>query len=86
MQRGGERARQEIARLRIGEHPARLLFQRAATVDGAALGYSQEFNAQVERAPAERLARYVGRLRVEIAGPLTPDSLNRLLEQVQPLR
>ncbi len=63
-----------------------LLFQRAATVDGAALGYSQEFNAQVERAPAERLARYVGRLRVEIAGPLTPDSLNRLLEQVQPLR
>ncbi len=61
------------------------LFQRAATVDGAALGYSQRFNAQAERAPAERLARYVGRLRVEIAGPLTPDSLNRLLEQVQPL-
>jgi len=61
------------------------LFQRAATVDGAALGFSQRFNAQAERAPAERLARYVGRLRVEIAGPLTPDSLNRLLEQVQPL-
>jgi len=61
------------------------LFQRAATIDGAALGVSQRFNAQAERAPAERLARYVGRLRVEIAGPLTPDSLNRLLEQVQPL-
>ena len=62
------------------------LFQRAATVEGADLGYPQQrFNAQAERAPAERLARYVGRLRVEIAGPLTPDSLNRLLEQVQPL-
>lgn len=28
----------------------------------------------------ERLARFVGSLRVEIAGPLTPDSLSRLLE------
>jgi len=62
------------------------LFQRAATVEGAELGYPQQrFNARAEAAPAERLARYVGRLRVEIAGPLTPDSLNRLLEQVQPL-
>jgi len=62
------------------------LFQRTATVEGADLGYPQRrFNAQAEGAPAERLARYVGRLRVEIAGPLTPDSLNRLLEQVQPL-
>jgi len=62
------------------------LFQRTATVEGAELSYSQQrFNAQAEGAPTERLARYVGRLRVEIAGPLTPDSLNRLLEQVQPL-
>ena len=36
-------------------------------------------------APADRLARYVGRLRVEIAGPLSSDSLNKLLDQVQPL-
>lgn len=36
-------------------------------------------------APAERLARFVGRLRVEISGPLSQDSLNRLLEQVEPL-
>lgn len=35
--------------------------------------------------PADRLARYVGRLRVEIAGPLSSDSLNKLLDQVQPL-
>lgn len=33
----------------------------------------------------ERLARFIGRLRVEIAGPLTPDSLNKLLEQVRPI-
>ena len=30
-------------------------------------------------------ARFVGRLRVEIAGPVSVDSLNRLLEQVKPL-
>jgi anti-sigma factor RsiW len=35
--------------------------------------------------PADRLARFVGRLRVEISGPLSLDSLNRLLEQVEPL-
>jgi hypothetical protein len=33
----------------------------------------------------ERLARFVGSLRVEIAGPLTPDSLNKLLEQLKPI-
>ena len=38
-----------------------------------------------EIAPADRLARFVGRLRVEIAGPLSTDSLNKLLDQVQPL-
>ena len=31
------------------------------------------------------LARYVGRLRVEIAAPVSLDSLNRLLDQVRPL-
>ena len=35
--------------------------------------------------PADRLARFVGRLRVEISGPLSTDSLNRLLEQVKPI-
>ena len=37
-----------------------------------------------ERARAV-LARYVGRLRVEITGPVSTDSLNKLLEQVEPL-
>jgi hypothetical protein len=31
------------------------------------------------------LARYVGRLRVEISGPISTDSLNKLLEQVEPI-
>ena len=34
----------------------------------------------------DRLARFVGGLRVEIAGPLSTDSLNRLLEQVKPIK
>ena len=37
-------------------------------------------------AAADRLARFVGGLRVEIAGPLSTDSLNRLLEQVKPIK
>ena len=35
-----------------------------------------------DRERADRLARYVGKLRVEIGGPVSVDSLNRLLEQV----
>ena len=33
----------------------------------------------------ERLARFVGSVRVEIAGPLPADSLSRLLERVKPI-
>jgi hypothetical protein len=54
-----------------------------ALYDSAARGYS--FNRSVERQRADRLARFVGRLRVEITGPVSVDSLNRLLEQVAPL-
>jgi hypothetical protein len=61
------------------------LFQRVAVGSSTELGSMAPANAEVARTPAERLARYVGRLRVEIAGPLTQDSLNRLLEQVRPL-
>ena len=35
--------------------------------------------------PTERLAKFIGGVRVEIAGPLSADSLNRLLEQVKPI-
>jgi hypothetical protein len=42
-------------------------------------------SAAAAPAPADRLARFVGRLRVEISGPLTTDSLNKLLEQVEPI-
>jgi len=53
-----------------------------ALYDSAAKGY---LNRSAERERADRLARFVGRLRVEITGPLSVDSLNRLLEQVAPL-
>jgi hypothetical protein len=33
--------------------------------------------------PREGLARYVGSLRIEIAGPLPADSLSRILELVR---
>jgi len=53
------------------------VFQRPA---GAAL----ENGLRRERTD-RLLARFMGKLRVEIAGPVSVDSLNRLLEQVQPL-
>jgi len=40
---------------------------------------------QQEGRVMERLARFIGGVRVEIAGPLSADSLNRLLEQVKPI-
>ncbi|MGH7607203.1 MAG: hypothetical protein ACREME_07680, partial [Gemmatimonadales bacterium] len=51
------------------------LYQRRADAAQARLAYGT----------TERLARFVGDLRVEIAGPLPEDSLNRLLEQLKPL-
>lgn len=70
------------------------IFQRPAFAfgftDSSARYYARE-RAEREAAPAaapapaDRLARFVGRLRVEISGPLSLDSLNRLLEQVEPL-
>ena len=71
------------------------IYQRRADppvhVDGVLVPQAERDKAERETAPsaapapADRLARYVGRLRVEIAGPLSPDSLNKLLDQVQPL-
>lgn len=72
------------------------IFQRPAdgplyVVDGVIVRQNERDRAAREaapaaaRAPADRLARFVGRLRVEISGPLSLDSLNRLLEQVEPL-
>jgi len=60
------------------------IFQKPANTalhDSSAGGYGY----RRERERADRLARFVGRLRVEITGPLSLDSLNRLLEQVAPL-
>jgi hypothetical protein len=61
------------------------IFQRAAS-DGAPSDSTSYGNTGgFARERANRLARFVGRLRVEITGPLSADSLNRLLEQVAPL-
>ena len=71
------------------------IFQRPATALGSFDSSAQagvHFYEERDRATraavparADRLARFVGRLRVEITGPLSTDSLNRLLEQVEPL-
>lgn len=54
------------------------IFQRPASVtEGNDYG-ARDRSAQI-------LARYVGRLRVEISGPVSTDSLNKLLEQVEPI-
>ena len=42
-------------------------------------------NTSAERGRADHFGRFVGGLRVEIAGPVSTDSLNRLLDQVKPL-
>jgi len=52
------------------------IFQRPA---------STSLNDAAERQRADHFGRFIGRLRVEIAGPVSADSLNRLLEQVEPL-
>jgi hypothetical protein len=64
------------------------LFQTHVMREKDALGAEAAGAAAEGRRAArssERLARLMGSLRVEIAGPLSSDSLNRLLEQVKPL-
>lgn len=60
----------------------RFFQQREEVARAAAPSAAQRLGS----AGTERLARFVGGLRVEIAGPLSSDSLNRLLEQVKPIR
>ncbi len=71
------------------------IFQRPAyPYDSTGSGYANEgrlrargyLSEEQARERGNRLfARFVKGLRVEITGPLSPDSLNRLLEQVAPL-
>jgi len=44
---------------------------------------ARDYAAAAKAQGGERLARYVGSLRVEIAGPLSTDSLSKLLELVK---
>jgi len=57
------------------------IFQQPTAASGAvdSRGYAYSEGARVDR-----LARFVGKLRVEIGGPVSVDSLNRLLELVRP--
>ena len=70
------------------------LFQERAENDQFARAYSWSDSARQQAggvqvrggtSGTERLARFIGGVRVEIAGPLSADSLNRLLEQVKPI-
>jgi len=61
-------------------------FYRQLERSDAARAAAPSAASRLGAAGAERLARYVGGLRVEIAGPLSSDSLNRLLEQVKPIK
>ena len=72
------------------------IFQQPAyPYDSAGSGYANEGRLRVRGSTSEAqaalergnrlFARFVKGLRVEIMGPLSPDSLNRLLEQVAPL-
>ena len=53
-----------------------------ARFDSLAFGTRGAAISSFDRERADRLARFVGKLRVEIGGPVSVDSLNRLLEQV----
>ena len=61
------------------------LFQRRAETAAAdSLAFRRYMTPRAaERERVERLARFVGPLRVEIAGPLGTDSLSKLLELVR---
>jgi hypothetical protein len=59
--------------------PAPQAVAKDARGDKAGLAATRDARAN----EADRLARYVGALRVEIAGPLDADSLEKLLEQVR---
>ena len=61
----------------------RALEEAPVTIDGGAVARPDGAMAKAARRN-ERLARFVGGLRVEISGPLPMDSLSRLLESVRP--
>ena len=63
------------------------LFQQRVETDQLAHEFVGDSTVRIRALAAgtERLARFIGGVRVEIAGPLSADSLNRLLEQVKPI-
>ncbi len=80
-----EQALDSSTLIQIFQRPATARFYDSARHPVEGYQYSREPAPAAAPAPADRLARFVGKLRVEISGPLSIDSLNKLLEQVQPL-
>jgi hypothetical protein len=70
----------QVFQQRVEEDVVTRRLERSAAPASAAPSFARR-----REAGTERLARFVGGLRVEIAGPLSADSLNRLLEQVKPI-
>jgi len=75
---------------RSPENDGTILIEQAVDASTVIQLYQRRSTAGLEREAdrygnTERLARFVDGLRVEIAGPLSQDSLNRLLEQLKPL-
>jgi hypothetical protein len=63
----------------------RLTERRAAADEAGRVRAGPRAAERVRQDASERLARYVGALRVEIEGPLPADSLSRLLERLRPI-
>jgi len=64
----------------------RLIERRATADETRQYADDQRVAARARQDASERLARYIGALRVEIEGPVPVDSLSRLLEKLTPLR
>ncbi|HUC41901.1 MAG TPA: zf-HC2 domain-containing protein [Gemmatimonadales bacterium] len=60
------------------------IFQQSARANSSRIDslVAEGYLYHLEADRRDRLARFVGKLRVEIGGPVSVDSLNRLLEQV----
>ncbi len=70
-----------VVEQKLDERTVIEIFQQPNAANAALGGYSYSQGARADG----RLARFVGNLRVEIGGPVSVDSLNRLLELVRPL-
>ncbi len=74
-----------VVEQRLGAGVVVHLTERRVAPDAAERAREGQRAMQYRRDASERLARYVGTLRVEIEGSLDADSLSRLLERLTPI-